>query len=60
MTARTMAQDVHQDLLAHLDDCTPCQSEQPCLDGERIGRALRAARTAAKSPMTSRRTLGGL
>lgn len=41
-------QETYQRLLAHLDGCGPCQEWADCEEGERIRRALRAARMAAR------------
>ncbi|MEV2249418.1 hypothetical protein AB0I94_02475 [Streptomyces sp. NPDC050147] len=60
MTATTTAQAVYQHYLAHLDGCRPCRVEQPCEAGDRLRRALRAARAAAMDPTNSRRDNGGL
>ncbi|MEV7197507.1 hypothetical protein AB0N81_37815 [Streptomyces sp. NPDC093510] len=45
-TEERQAQKTYNALLAHLDDCSPCQSEEDCAEGTRIRRAVRATRSA--------------
>lgn len=58
--AAPRAQEAYQVQLAHLDVCPRCRADEPCEDGMRIRRALRAARTTAAAPHNSRRDNGGM
>ncbi len=45
-TEERQAQQAYEGLLAHFDECAPCQVENYCETGDRLRRAHRATRTA--------------